>query len=663
MLEGNSRFFVNTKGGGNSKNLHKEWKAGDRLAISPSQIDAHAKYNSIVTISEVRQDPSDKFRFEIILSDFPRNTHTVRSVPISNGSGRTQILAPIVAKLNRNIKISGLPQEYTQENISEWWDRGSAQDGGHVVIANTAETVVIQGVEISAMGHPGIIGRYPLHMHFLANVRDKESIVKGNVVHHSKQRCIVVHATNGLRVRSNVAFRALGHCFLTEDGVEVDNQFVRNVVIGLRPASRIIALTPYQKQSDELATGFWMASPTNDLTSNMVGGASIAYWFEAPSLVRGQSRDVGLPGWTYIYPRLQVLQRFNKNSAHCVGTALKTYPPGLDHEGQTAILDRFFAFTMDRGWDVTHGTNQHLMNSMLLDVHEHGIQVHMFRSISVSDSVISGAIINEDSCGSRSVAIDTYGGQPWQMWTEGMAGIFAKNVHLQNFQKARNCKESYGVHVGFSHNNEFFPSSSQLENVTFSNIDTNFIIRNPYRDHWYSDMVGMHVKDTHSVSEHAFYLGSNFSAEKVLTVGCERNSLRLPGWTIEGGRDSYLCRGQCWRQVHLSFHDNNLDDEYRPIIVRLTSADNPKLTFDQVSSYHYNEWHVRITNRAINKFLPAGTWNVQLLDKDSNLIPAEEYTNRLFAFVRTDAVHTYSRLPCTEDVLFKVHGKPVFLLS
>ena len=48
-------------------------------------------------------------------------------------------------------------------------------------------------------------------------------------------RCIVIHGTNGLQVRRNVAFHVHGHCFYLEDGVEENNWLEGNLAAYVHP--------------------------------------------------------------------------------------------------------------------------------------------------------------------------------------------------------------------------------------------------------------------------------------------------------------------------------------------------------------------------------------------------------------------------------------------
>lgn len=79
----------------------------------------------------------------------------------------------------------------------------------------------------------GEIGRYPIHFHLSRSVDG--SIISRNSIRNSNQRCVVVHGTNKLLVQENVAYNTSGHCYILEDGGEIENRFVRNLGVRFHP--------------------------------------------------------------------------------------------------------------------------------------------------------------------------------------------------------------------------------------------------------------------------------------------------------------------------------------------------------------------------------------------------------------------------------------------
>lgn len=88
------------------------------------------------------------------------------------------------------------------------------------------------------------------------------------------QRCIVVHATHNLTLDSNVAFNTSGHCFMTEEGGERGNVFVRNVGMLTVPVKRPIQAS----ETDKQPATFWITNANNHLLHNCAAGSASSGW-------------------------------------------------------------------------------------------------------------------------------------------------------------------------------------------------------------------------------------------------------------------------------------------------------------------------------------------------------------------------------------------------
>jgi len=59
-----------------------------------------------------------------------------------------------------------------------------------------------------------VVCRYSIHLHLCGDQKGR-SAVRKNLIMHSKQRCVVVHATFNARIEGNVAYNTSGegrHC-------------------------------------------------------------------------------------------------------------------------------------------------------------------------------------------------------------------------------------------------------------------------------------------------------------------------------------------------------------------------------------------------------------------------------------------------------------------
>lgn len=128
--------------------------------------------------------------------------------------------------------------------------------GGHLIVFHTPNIAQrIEGIQIQNFGQQGILGRYPIHFHHSGRIAG--SVVRNNIIRSSLQRCVVVHGSHEVLVENNVAFDTMGHCYITEDGVEVDNTFKSN--LGVKNAKQVVGIST----SDRAVSTFWVTNPRN----------------------------------------------------------------------------------------------------------------------------------------------------------------------------------------------------------------------------------------------------------------------------------------------------------------------------------------------------------------------------------------------------------------
>jgi hypothetical protein len=181
--------------------------------------------------------------------------------------------------------------------------------GGHFMIMHTPSVVqTIEGIEFVNFGQQGTLGRYPIHFHFCNDVTG--SVVAKNSIRQSNQRCVVVHGTNKLRIVENVSYDTKGHCYITEDGIETGNEFIRNLGAQTDQPEILIVTTNGNESDSEPAT-FWITNPTNSWIGNVAAGStSSGFWFDPQ--IRGAR--------AYLYPRydpqVEPIILFKDNVAH-----------------------------------------------------------------------------------------------------------------------------------------------------------------------------------------------------------------------------------------------------------------------------------------------------------------------------------------------------------
>lgn len=159
--------------------------------------------------------------------------------------------------------------------------------------------------------------RYPIHFHHCGDVPG--SAVLRNVIRQSNQRCVVVHGTNKLRIEKNVAFDTKGHCYITEDGIETDNEFIQNLgAMTGTPDVIIPNMGSNGVETDiDIPSTFWITNASNKFVGNVVAGSEgSGWWFEL--LVRG-SKAIQ---FSHIDPKRQSLGEFVGNVVHsCRGVS------------------------------------------------------------------------------------------------------------------------------------------------------------------------------------------------------------------------------------------------------------------------------------------------------------------------------------------------------
>ncbi len=130
-----------------------------------------------------------------------------------------------VGLVTRNIKLTSAIPTAAEDPTGS-----SLHWGGEIRILNGFSRVEIQGVELEKFGKDQL-GSYPIHFHMVGTPANLP-VVDGNSIHHSYNKCIVLHASSGITISNNVCARIVGHIFYLEDGTEANNVFRNNLGLG-----------------------------------------------------------------------------------------------------------------------------------------------------------------------------------------------------------------------------------------------------------------------------------------------------------------------------------------------------------------------------------------------------------------------------------------------
>ncbi len=214
-----------------------------------------------------------------------------------------------VGNLSRNIVIQGADDTLWRE-----------QSFGGFVMAMEGSTMRIDGVELRRVGQAGRIGRYPVHFHGLSYRSDGTVLkdatgqfVRNSAVWNSKNRCLVVHGTNGVSLTNNICYDILGHAVFFEDAVERRNTVERNLVLKVRNPPQDKQLLKHEGDIfSGGSSGFWITHPDNTLKGNVAADTEgNGVWYAFPKKPLGLFKNVQM--WP---PRNTPFGAFDDNVTH-----------------------------------------------------------------------------------------------------------------------------------------------------------------------------------------------------------------------------------------------------------------------------------------------------------------------------------------------------------
>lgn len=246
-----------------------------------------------------------------------------------------------VALLSRNILIQGTEYDATDDLRNK--------KGGHVMVTSPLATqsgplAQLDSVELVRMGRLSELGRYPIHWHRAGTTSG--DYLKNASIHHSFQRCVVIHSSHQVLVQNNVCFDHYGHGYFLEDGNETKNEFRGNLgFVSRRPPMKVtggviewnrglLVTDNRETTSDRWSSPatFWISNPDNTFVGNVAAGSQgTGFWFslankvacdvDAMTTAVKSCRVLG-PGEAptaseqLVYPRNIPLGAFTQNGAH-----------------------------------------------------------------------------------------------------------------------------------------------------------------------------------------------------------------------------------------------------------------------------------------------------------------------------------------------------------
>lgn len=302
-----------------------DWRVGDNVVLAPTDFYgvAQTEWHQIAAMVDDQTihlvNPLSAFRWGRLQYVTSTGMSLTNDDPVSPPAdpevGNTPLIlderAP-VGNLTRNIVIQA-------PNDTLWQQQGF---GAHLMIMGQSSQTHIDGVEFRRVGQRHRLGRYPYHNHRRSYDNDGLELndvtgdyLRNSSIHQSNNRCITIHATNGLTVQNNICFDIRGHGIFFEDAVERRNTVENNLILHVRNPEEGMALKIHER-SDEPdiqsgSSGLWVSNPDNIVRNNTAADAEgFGLWMAFPEHPVGASSNVA------ILPNRLLFGNFDGNTTH-----------------------------------------------------------------------------------------------------------------------------------------------------------------------------------------------------------------------------------------------------------------------------------------------------------------------------------------------------------
>jgi hypothetical protein len=462
------------------------------------------------------------------------------------------------------------------------------------------------------------MGRYPIHFHLSGNVDG--AVVSKNTIRASNQRCVVAHGTHNLTISDNVAFDTMGHCYMTEDGGEIDNVFVRNLGALTRAATRVVR----QGETDiSSPSTFWCSNPVNEWVGNVAAGCEAnGFWFELQESVRSPTSLMPLSAG--MNPRRMPLKLFRDNVSHSnQNHGLRTYPIGYLPSRQ-AIFDNTRSYKNRQDGIFFHNSeNLSVTGGVLAD---NRIQADFDRADNI---IIDGTAVIGVTTRYQEI-VDTQIGTPFH--DDIVVGIelhgFVRDPSLPG-ATIRNVRFS-----GFSGSQSNHTALIQFDDEKWSG---NF-------DYW-TTVEGVQIDDDEISPLHFYFLKAALNGIRNVYLTDLDSSMKPKGSSASGtssvvsdtlemttfletsrcesfpDRGFLYCIDTCLRTVTFATSPAETD----AFVLRLSARSDPNLFFDYPGRYNYESDDgelLEMSNTEIRKFryfsasIPSGDYVASFLDSN-----------------------------------------------
>jgi len=217
-----------------------------------------------------------------------------------------------VGCLTRNVVVQGSDSSNRDSFGAQIVLTNSIGDTDNKILTESNRIIGrFSNIEVRRAGQGLKLGKYPIHFHMAGSVT--WSYIKNCSVHHLFNRAIAVHGVNDLRVHGNVVHDTRGHAIFLEDGTEVRNEIVGNLVSLVRPIWSLLLV-------DQSPAAYWIVNPDNRVVDNIAAGSShYGFWFRSLHHPDGQGGQHIKEAHVKMCPAYTPMLEFRGNVAHSVG--------------------------------------------------------------------------------------------------------------------------------------------------------------------------------------------------------------------------------------------------------------------------------------------------------------------------------------------------------
>lgn len=274
------------------------WAVGDRILISPTTLRSSGTAQSFIIGS---MSPSSNKLY------FQQSTITNQAFDskiVNTGKAGVAILSAEVINLSRNVIITG--DDYRHQtcdssltgpfstigcNCNSDIGRSVCTFGLHTMMSGNG-VLKMQYSRVEKCGQRGVRGKYCMHLHFMGQCPD--CLIRGNAIENGQQRGIVLHETHRATVEDNVLSDVRGSGIFIEDGNELFNRILYNVVIcpwPLYSTTKFGCTVPgtdnSQADTSVNQAGLWSLTPRNDVIGNRLANSFNGMFYDCGDIPRG----------------------------------------------------------------------------------------------------------------------------------------------------------------------------------------------------------------------------------------------------------------------------------------------------------------------------------------------------------------------------------------